>query len=672
MKAHMGSRTVPQTAGSGLGSAGGRTGAKYLAVLVVFLVLVWILSGCVPPPPDTPPPARSLSFVVSGLPIEGSRVGPGSDAYIETVTVTDIEGGQRVLRDRTEFQVVVRGGDYDAVARRVRLSADRARIPQDGYEISVSLAADPTIRAVKRYVPDYALTDGPEPGDVAELDIQLLWVHGGKEYAVSDGVALVPGEEYRLVVDARDRQGRNFSSRNTEFPIPRARLSTELVHLTADDKDWTKLSATVPDSGADFGITVNYGGDSRLLRHLSYTNDPAIWQGPEPHTVASFELTGELLSVQEIIPGEVKRIGFMVSDHAGRSWLLGGEKPGLHLDDRYPLPPHRTHIKVENGRYDPRAGEVSFEANARSMIGKSYVVTASYGPMPDLPGLSVRRVLAPDFLSIVPLMEANELSFSGGAGRDGSNGRDGRDGAAGRDNIQVLGRRAGDGKPGGRGTFGQHGAHGDFGPRLRVVAREVRTLDASERLVLFEVRAPGTPPEYHIRRLDDAPVKIISRGGDGGDGGQGGKGGDGGRGGNGYFSGDGGNGGDGGDGGNGGDGGDGGDTALILASRDLEIAFVLDCAGGRGGAGGRDGTAGNPGNPGDNRYDKEAASDSSITQRPERGTDGNQGNVGRFGQDGNSGRDGKCDIMHVSKETEEAAAVMVRRVPSELRAVILD
>ena len=161
----------------------------------------------------------------------------------------------------------------------------------------------------------------------------------------------------------------------------------------------------------------------------------------------------------------------------------------------------------------------------------------------------------------------------------------------------MLGR-ADDGKPGGRGAYGQHGTHGSFGTRLRVIAREVRTLDARERLVLFEVRAPGMVPEYHIRRLDGAPVNIASRGGDGGDGGQGGRGGRGGGGGNGYYSGSGGDGdgGDGGDGGNGGNGGDGGDVTLILASRDLEIAFVLDCAGGprrrrrarrRGGCAGR-------------------------------------------------------------------------------------
>lgn len=628
-------------------------------LLPVLLWALWMLPGCT----ATKAPPSSLSFHLPAAPAEGSLVVPGSTLSIGNVTVTDTQGGQRRLDSSADFRVTVRGGDYDAATREVRLSADRSRIPAAGYEIVVSLASAPEILAVGRYRPDFARIDGPEPADVVDFRPRLLWKHGGNEYEITEGTALIPGERYRLWIEARDRDGRTFSPDSAEFPIPRARLAIELAQLTAAE-DWTTLTVPVPDNRDPFTITAVYGGDRELSRRLSFDNDPAIWQGPEPDAVSSVEFAGALAGAESVIPGESAKLGFEVKDSAGRTWSLGREGRGSHLDNAYPLPFGRVDIQVESGSYEPQTQVVTF-AGARAMIGRALIITVIYGARPGRAGLSTRQVYQPDFLSLVPLMERDELSFIGAAGRDGRDGRDGRHGARGRDNRRALGR-AGDGKSGGRGSFGQHGTHGDFGPNLRVVAREVRTLDAAERLVLFEVRAPGLVPQYYVRRLHGVPVSMASRGGGGGDGGDGGDGGRGGKGGNGYFSGDGGDGGEGGDGGNGGNGGEGGDITLILSTRDLEAAFVLDCAGGRGGTGGRDGAPGRPGLSGDILVHDEAAAKEASTAQPERGTEGNEGNAGRFGQDGNVGRSGKCTI-----ETKEAAADMVKRVPKDLGDVIL-
>ena len=261
-------------------------------------------------------------------------------------------------------------------------------------------------------------------------------------------------------------------------------------------------------------------------------------------------------------------------------------------------------------------------------------------------------------------MSADTLPFPGQSGRSGRPGRDGQTGSSGNDANRVLGR-AGDGRTGGHGTSGQTGGRGSPGPNLRVVAREVRTIDAATRLVLFEVRAPGAAPAYHIRKLDGPPVTITARGGDGGPGGTGGRGGDGGDGGDGYFSGNGGDGGNAGNGGDGGDGGNGGNINLILGSHDLESAFILDTAGGRGGEGGQVGVSGSPGIPGSNdQWTDEAPKDLAP---PESGGYGNEGNIGHTGRPGHDGMPGNANF----DVAEAQAGALVRRAPAELTDVIL-
>ena len=193
----------------------------------------------------------------------------------------------------------------------------------------------------------------------------------------------------------------------------------------------------------------------------------------------------------------------------------------------------------------------------------------------------------------------------------------------------------------------------------------MRTLDATTRLVLFESRAPGTRPQYYIRPLQSAPVSIGTHGGAGGDGGPGGDGGQGGAGGQGYFSGSGGDGGNGGSGGDGGDGGDGGTLTLLLATRELEKAFILDSVGGRGGSGGVEGLSGEPGAAGPEWVSEEKIS--SKQTPPEMGAPGNRGNIGHPGRRGHDGLPGPVQIA----VDESQAIEMVKRIPDEMKSVLL-
>ena len=207
------------------------------------------------------------------------------------------------------------------------------------------------------------------------------------------------------------------------------------------------------------------------------------------------------------------------------------------------------------------------------------------------------------------------------------------------------------------------------GPNLRVLAREVRTIDAQTRLVLFEVRAPGTRPEYYVRTIDAPPVTIVTHGGTGGTGGDGGGGGNGGDGGDGYYSGDGGDGGNAGGGGDGGDGGNGGTLNLILTTHELEKAFILDSQGGAGGSGGQEGLAGQPGIPGsvDEWTTGDEVKPPKDAPPPEVGAYGNEGNIGYTGR---SGHDGLPGMVELSVDESQASA-LVRRVPEEIREVVL-
>ena len=633
-----------------------------LSILALLLLLGTV--GCASTSPVT-----NVEFSLVPLDDEaittGAGVVPGSTLKLAKVTLTDQQGTSRPPESGQEYSVEVKGGAYDPVTREIYLSTDKSEVPPGGYEVTV--AHPDGARTVKRLRADFARTDGPDPQDVAAFDVRLMWRKDGRLYEIPEGMSLIPGEEYELHVEANDVHGRRFVWTDSSYPIPSERLDRASTGFRPGNLSENGLVAQHGRDavGAFYKVDIGYRGADGQRRSLAFNHDPAISQGPAPHMVVGLEVVGELALENLVSPGEVKTLEVQVTDTVGRSWNLGMEGNGSHATNEFPLPPHRLSIRTENADYGPATFEVRFNSDARSMLGETYRVIVTYA---EDAGLVTERTFSPDFLSIVPTMAEDELTYAGMGGHAGREGRDGQQGSRGNDSGRLLGR-AGDGRAGGHGTAGQNGARGSPGPNLRIIAREVRTIDAKERLVLFEVRAPGMLPEYYIRLMDAAPVTVVTRGGSGGPGGVGGKGGEGGNGGNGYYSGDGGDGGNAGGGGDGGDGGNGGTINLILTTHELEKVFVLDSQGGAGGLGGIEGVAGQPGIPGS--IDAWTAdSDAKKTKDlppPEVGAYGNEGNIGYTGR---AGHDGLPGLVQLSVDETQASA-LVRRVPEEIRNVIL-
>ena len=632
--------------------------------ILAALLLILVVAGCASPNPVT---KVQFSLVPPDNEAMAQRTGvlPGSKFKLAKVTLTDQQGQSRSSEDGQEISVEVKGGTYDAATQEVTFSDDRSQVPADGYEVAI-VHADGA-RSVQRFKADFARIDGPDPEDVTEFDVSLMWRKDGAMYEIPEGISLIPGEEYELRAEANDVHGRTFESTDDDYPIPGNRLDKTLTGFHPSDLNENGLIAKNGlEAGQVYKVDVAYGGENGQRKSLAFNYDPAISQGPAPEMVAALDIVGKLASENLISPGAVKTLEVKVTDTAGRSWNLVMEGKGSHSTNEFPLPRSRLNVQVENADYGHATSDVRFSSDARGMLGKTYRVIVTYA---EDPRLVVEKTYSPDFLSIVPMMEKDELDYTGAGGHSGREGRDGQQGSQGNDSGRVLGR-AGDGRAGGHGTSGQNGARGSPGPNLRVIAREVRTIDAKERLVLFEVRAPGMLPEYYIRSIDAPPVTVVTRGGTGGPGGVGGIGGDGGNGGGGYYSGDGGDGGNAGGGGDGGDGGNGGAINLILTTHELEKVFVLDSQGGTGGPGGDEGVAGQPGIPGSIdswTADSDTAKKLKDLPPPEVGAYGNEGNIGYTGR---AGHDGLPGLVQLAVDETQASA-LVRRVPEELRNVIL-
>ena len=631
---------------------------RLLGVIVV--AAACLVSSC-----DTTPTVTKIEYTLvnlsdpaqRGMVQPGDLVLPGSTMRIQQVVLIHGENRRTELdgAPATHVRVAVEGGVFDSVTGEIRLAGEPSNTPPAGYGITIT-HAEGTASASERYVADFARIMGPEPGEIAELNIELAWEEDGARYGLAAGTTLIPGETYSLHAEVVDVRGRTFSSGDSDYPVPAERLQTLADGFTASADG--RLTAN-SDAGA-YRIEVLYGGSGGHSTTLEFTYDEAIEKGPAPSAVSRLRITGELASESPIGPGESKPLDVEVRDNSGRIWRLAMDGNGSPRERVYRLPPSRLDIRVENGAYQTRSRSVRFSADARSMLGKQYGVTVAYR---DDPELADTKAYAPDFLSIVPLMDGDEIAFTGRAGQPGRDGRNGPPGSRGNDVSREMGR-GGEGRNGGHGTPGQSGANGGQGPAVQVVAREVRTIDNKERLVLFEVRVPGQAPDHLIRLLSDPPVSISSVGGLGGNGGRGGDGGKGGDGGTGHFSGDGGDGGNAGVGGDGGDGGPGGRINVILSAHVLEGAFILDSRGGGGGSGGETGVAGMPGLPGkvaesENRRRSDAPS--------EAGAYGNEGNIGYTGRPGHAGIDGEVQF----RVDEDAAAAVVGRVPEALRQVIL-
>ena len=646
----------------GIGEAGETVEWAFWPVAVGALALGLLATGCA-----TTSVVENVEFALVSTDDRtqpsNSLVRPGTRARVARVRLRDAQGASREMGDAGEISVDVKGGTYDAQTNEVVFSDDRDEVPPEGYEVAVTHADG--ARSVQRFKADFALIDGPDAAEVESFDVMLLWRQDEAPYEIPAGTPLIPGEAYEVRAIVTDVHGRKFSSTDENFPVPADRVGITVTGFTQADTGASGLVAhtDMGSSPARYEVAAVYDGDVRHAGSLTFPFDAAIAEGPEPEAVVRLEMTGALAGADPVSPGAVEKLEVRVLDVNGRTWVLGMEGKGSHLNHEYQLPASRLVVETEHVHYVRDSSEVRFNDDARAMLGQRYRVSARYA---DEPRLTVERVFDPDFLSIVPLMEEDELTYVGTSGREGRGGRDGQQGSRGNDSSRVLGR-AGDGRAGGHGTGGQNGARGSPGPNLRVVAREVRTIDARERLVLFEVRAPGMRPEYYIRSIDAPPVSIMSRGGPGGPGGAGGSGGEGGNGGDGYYSGDGGDGGNAGAGGDGGDGGNGGSINLILTTHELEKAFVLDSRGGGGGAGGEEGRAGQPGIPGSVDAWSADERNSKDMPPPEVGAYGNEGNIGYTGRPGHDGMPGMVQLA----VDETQAAALVRRIPQELQDVIL-
>ena len=630
-------------------------------LLAVALVATAIFSsGCA-----TTSPVTKLDFSLANLSDSaqpgniqaGDLVLPGSTLKIEQVVVTRGDGKRTELAGTpaTDVRVDVYGGAFDSLTGEIRLTSDPSNIPAGGYRITLT-DANGTASVTERYEPDFARIFGPEPGDIAEFDVQLDWEGDGVRYRLAEGTALIPGESYSLYAEITDARGRTFLSGDHEYPVPVERFKTSVsgFTVTVDGRLTAKSDAGV------FQIKVQYGSSEAHSTTLNFTYDAAIEKGPAPSDISRLRIIGELAREVPIGPGESKSLDVEVRDNNGRIWRLDMEQNGSHKERVFRLRPSRLAISVENGTYSNQSRRIQFSNDAKSMLGKHYGVNVAYQ---DDPSLVDSKTFTPDFLSIVPLMEGDEIVFTGRIGQTGLDGRNGPPGSRGNDVTREMGR-GGQGRNGGHGTPGQTGGNGGQGPNVQVVAREVRTIDNKERLVLFEVRVPGKAPEHMMRLFSGSPVLVRSEGGKGGDGGRGSDGGKGGDGGTGHFSGDGGDGGNAGVGGDGGAGGPGGRINVILSAHVLEGAFILDSRGGAGGAGGEAGIAGMPGLPGKLAESDKRRSSDAVS---EVGAYGNEGNIGYTGRPGHAGIDGEVQF----RVDEPAAAAVVGRVPEELRQVIL-
>lgn len=614
------------------------------------------LSGCGGIPPLTS--VSNLDFRLvdeqAQYLVGNELVPPGSRMTLEATAVGTTRDGEQVQRAVTQWQnylVEVSGGSYDPGARNVWFSVDENAVPAQGYQVSVIHIAT-GFRSTKQFQPDFARIDGPEPGDVTALDTYLMQ----DDYRVPPGTPLIPGETYTLEVMAVDRLGRTFSSADSSFPIPAARVDVTLTNFQRTQSGpfaflAAENASPAPDS---FRIDSAYR-DSDFTGKLSYGFDPAIARGPHPESVSAIELSGPLGGANRIPPGAVEVLDVRVTDNSGRSWRLDMPGMGSHRANEYPLPTDRIDVEINHGTYDRNSGFVHFDGDAKGLLGESFAVSVTYAGDGEL---LAHRSYDPDFLSIVPLMEEDTLVYEGRAGNDGARGRDGPNGRAGadaRDPDENIAARSAD--RGGDGQLGHRGGNGGFGspgPHIHVAAQEVSTVDGVVPLVLLEISVLGET-RYFVRRLDSAPLTIVSRGGDGGDGGRGGSGGSGGSGGDGtprYISQSGGNGADGTDGGDGAAGGDSGDVTLILEHAGLERAFVLRSLSGQAGTGGEAG-AGGAGGAGGN----DGAGDI--------GSSGARGLAGRRGRDGNPGLRGRTSVT-----VQPGGAAVASSAPQSLRSVI--
>ena len=322
---------------------------------------ILVAAACLASSCDTTPAVTRIEYTLVNLTDAAQRTMvqpgdlllPGSTLRIQQVVLVHGENKRTELdgAPATHVRVAVEGGVFDSVTGEIRLAGEPAGTPPGGYGITIT-HAEGTASVTERYEADFARIMGPEPGEIAELDIELAWEEDGESHRLAAGATLIPGQTYVLHAEVLDVRGRTFSSGDGDYPVPFERLQTSADGFTASANG--RLTAN-SDAGA-YRIEVLYGGSGGHSTTLEFTYDEAIEKGPAPSAVSRLRITGELASESPIGPGERKPLDVEVRDSSGRIWRLAMEGSGSHREAR--LPPAAVpagHSRGERHLPDPLA-----------------------------------------------------------------------------------------------------------------------------------------------------------------------------------------------------------------------------------------------------------------------------------------------------------------------------
>ena len=527
----------------------------------------------------------TLRETPGGAPVpNGAWLIPGQDYWLD-IAVRDAAAQVYRLGVEPEaaqwqksLEVRGEGLEWFPGERRLHASNNAGTLAGGQYELTVHLKGPKDLVRKQTFRPDWPIVRGLHPEDVSELRFVV-------RTAYPEG-ALMPGEPGRLVVQVRDRRGREYSSETRAvrdmllgaLAINGDAIAADLNQFTvALNPSWFNVTRRKYEIEA---VLTSVAGPVRASR--VYALPPLAYLGPEPDDVQTLEVPLQGLNPDDSVdPGKPIPVQVRVTDKKGRIFATGARSPGV-----LPLPWSRLTVQTENLRVNFDKERLEPEADPVKMAGRHYSLTVSYGG---------RKALTATYL-LKPypyawyrdrMLTGTQLVFSGESGQGGLPGRAGSKG-------EDAGRSA-EASPGHPGQPGGPGASGQHGPEIIVAATAARTFDNLMELILVEILEHGKR-SYHFRKPTDPPLKIVSQGGRGGAGGTGG---DGGAGGGGAAA-NGADGGPGGSGGPGGAGGDGGSVQLFLSRADLQRHFVLDSQpgpegpGGPGGGGGTGGKAGKP------------------------------------------------------------------------------
>jgi hypothetical protein len=560
----------------------------------------------------------------------GGWLVPGQDYTLDLVVRDSVEQVYRIGIDADssqwagDIQVQGAGLEWFPAERRLHASDNAGALSNGMYTLRIALKGQNALTREFSFRPDWPMVRALRPEDVGDLRFVVRTPY-------PDG-ALFPGEPGRLIVQLKDRRGRDYSS---ETPAIREMLLSALaIHGDAVTVDLNQSSvALTPDwfttqrrQYTVEAVLTSPAGTLNAAR--TYSVPPLAYQGPDPAEVQSLEVPLQGQNPDDTVdPGKALLFQVKVTDKKGHVFATGARTPGV-----FPLPWSRMTFETEHLRVNYEQGRLETEADLVKMAGRHYALTVSYAGRKSL---TVTYVLKPYVYAWYRdrMLAAPQLVLTGDEGLSGQPGRAGQKGEDATGPHEATPGRPG--QPGGIGAAGQ------IGPDVVVAATSARTYDSLVELIFIEVTVHGKH-SYYLRKPSDPPLAIVSQGGQGGTGGAGGEGGGGGSG-AGLLNGA--DGGPGGSGGPGGAGGDGGNVQLFLGRADLQKYFTLQSLPGTDGPGGQSGNGGPGGKSGTPDH-----------------LNGRQGPAGFTGPSGQPGRPGQ-----VSAYTGGPAAELNNNPPAPFK-----